>query len=304
MFAVVSADLIDNDKVVSCLRYIPSTQGVRKVSTKLASQFLTTNYPHYLHYLKHLDTVTHAVPMSLIKHHYQPVERLKQICAQPVDHLERLTSSIADYFIQHGLNKNALGISGSILISTHGPTSDIDLVVYGRENFFHARNSLQESFASKHLHHPIKPLTTEQWKLTWLRRSCDLSLQDYIWHEQRKFNKACIEGVKFDLSMVESQSIDQKAYSKQGTVTEKAVITDDSKAYDYPVRYLIDHPEIQQIICYSATYAGQACTGEHIEAKGILEQADDGDCRLLVGSSREASGEYLKVLKTATQQHT
>lgn len=304
MFAVVSADQIDTDLIVSCLRYIPTPHGLSKVSTHDANQYLKTNYPQYLHYSKQLDAVVHAVPEEEIQLHYQPVERLKQIYSLPADTLEALTAQVATYFIAQGLDADALGVSGSILISAHGSASDIDLVVYGRDNFFKARKSLQQLFNNepanikKKPQNFIQPLSHQQWQETWQRRGCDLSLQDYIWHEQRKFNKASINGVKFDLSMTETPSNHHHTYRKQGMISLKALITDDTKAYDYPASYLIDHPQINQILSYSATYVGQACRGEAIEARGVVEKSLSGDCRLLVGVSREATGQYLKVVNS------
>ncbi len=303
MFAVVHADLIAADLIVSCLRYIPNAEGLDKISTNNANRYLQTNYPQYLHHFEQFDTFVHAVPLAAVKRHYQPVERLKQICQQPKDALEQLTSELCVYFVSQGLNADHLGISGSILIAAHGAESDIDLVVYGRDSFFKARDSLQQLFcrdlsSSKHTrHYQIQPLSQEQWRQSWNRRGCDLSLEDYIWHEQRKYNKASINDIKFDLTMVETQMTDHQAYVKQGISVLKAIVIDDSKAYDYPARYRIDHPQIEQILSYSATYAGQACNGEQIEAKGVLEKSDNGDCRLVVGTSREAANEYLKVLR-------
>jgi predicted nucleotidyltransferase len=296
MFAVVNAELIQSDRIVCCLRYIPTTDGLRKLTTSDAIAYLQANHPQYLYPFEQLDTLVHVVPLLAIQCHYQPVSRLQQICEQPLDDIEESTVQAATYFISQGIDSDSLGISGSILISAHGAKSDIDLVVYGRDNFFKARNSLQQLFMSHQTQHLIQPLSDEQWQQTWQRRGCDSSLQDYIWHEQRKYNKASINGIKFDLSMVEVQATDHQIYKKQGITFIKAVITDDSKAYDYPASYLIDHPEINQILSYSATYAGQACQGESIEARGIVEKSSSGHCRLLVGASREATGQYLKVV--------
>ncbi len=298
MFAVVNAEPIKSERIVSCLRYIPTADdGLRKIATTDAAVYLQANYPQYLYHFEQLDTLVHAVPLSAIQCHYQPVSRLKQICSQPVDNIERSTAQVAAYFITQGIDPDHLGISGSILIAAQGVDSDIDLVVYGRGNFLNARNCLQQLFSSHQPQHLIQPLSDEQWQQTWQRRDCDLSLEEYIWHEQRKYNKASINGVKFDLTLVESQSIDHQIYNKQGSYELTAIITDDSKAYDYPACYQIDHPDVNQILSYSATYTGQACKGESIAARGVLETSATGDCRLLVGTSREASGEFLKVLR-------
>ncbi|MEE9425118.1 MAG: hypothetical protein V3V18_09055 [Methylococcales bacterium] len=297
MFAVVNAEPIQSDRIVCCLRYIPVADGLRKITTSDAIAYLQANHPQYLYHFEQLDTLVHAVPLSAIQCHYQPVSRLQQICEQPLDDIEESTEQVAAFFISQGIDSNSLGISGSILISAHGAQSDIDLVVYGRDNFFKARNSLQQLFMSLQTQHLIQPLSDEQWQQTWQRRGCDLSLKDYIWHEQRKYNKASINGIKFDLTLVEFQIIDHQIYHKQGIYELKALITDDSKAYDYPTSYQIDHPNVAQILSYSATYTGQACNGESIEARGVLEKSAKGDCRLLVGTSREASGEFLKVFR-------
>jgi len=50
-------------------------------------------------------------------------------------------------------------------------------------------------------------------------------------------------------------------------------------------------------VCYTATYTGQAEQGERIEVAGQLEVSNTGLVRILVGSSREAEGEYIKVLE-------
>ncbi|MFT7235918.1 MAG: putative nucleotidyltransferase, partial [Methylophagaceae bacterium] len=56
--------------------------------------------------------------------------------------------------------------------------------------------------------------------------------------------------------------------------------------------------EVTEILVYTNTYVGQAKTGEKIEVSGAVEcDIATGKCRLIVGSSREAVGEYIKVIK-------
>jgi hypothetical protein len=62
-----------------------------------------------------------------------------------------------------------------------------------------------------------------------------------------------------------------------------------SKAYDYPASYLIDHPEIQETISYSATYAGQACSGE---VMGIVEKSLSGHCCWLMPVVKQQGSIY------------
>ena len=67
-------------------------------------------------------------------------------------------------------------------------------------------------------------------------------------------------------------------------------------AFDYPAEFKLDHEEITHVVCFTATYTGQAIKGELIEIAGQVEQASDGLKRIVVGSSREALGEYIKVI--------
>ena len=66
-------------------------------------------------------------------------------------------------------------------------------------------------------------------------------------------------------------------------------------AFDSPAIFKLDHPEVKEIFCYSHTYAGQALPGERVEAKGVLEETDNG-LRLVVGTTREARGEWIRSL--------
>jgi predicted nucleotidyltransferase len=64
----------------------------------------------------------------------------------------------------------------------------------------------------------------------------------------------------------------------------------------------IDHPTIERILVFTATYVGQAQVGELIEAQGQVEVEPSGRQRLIVGSSREAHHEYLRVAHTIPRQ--
>ena len=58
----------------------------------------------------------------------------------------------------------------------------------------------------------------------------------------------------------------------------------------------IKHNSIKEVISYTATYIGQAKKGEKIEAAGFIEEDKDGVRRLLVGTSREAEEEYIRIV--------
>jgi predicted nucleotidyltransferase len=130
-----------------------------------------------------------------------------------------------------------------------------------------------------------------------------LSFADYLWHERRKTNKAFINGRKFDLSCShaicknnDSVHSEATSYQKCGAITLQCTVIDDTHAFDYPAEFKIDHEQFDAIVSFTATYTGQAMKGETVEVSGIVEQTPQGVKRIVVGSSREAHGEYIKVI--------
>lgn len=300
-FAVVqSGTESDNDdeKVLCFLRYIKRDAGQNttwhKVSTDQANEFLSRHYPQYLYHSAVLDAHVHAVSIDKISHHHKCRERLQEILAnRPHDKVEEDVKELCRLFHKNGVDMAEAGITGSVLINAQQQKSDIDLVFYDRDVFHKARSVTAMLIENKQL----GALAEQDWQEAYARRSCTLDLEQYVWHERRKFNKALINGRKFDLNFVAAQGIDEKlSYRKLGAITVQCKITDDWHGFDYPALYAIDHAEIKSVVCFIATYTGQAVTGETVEIAGLLEQSEQGDKRIVVGSSREAPGEYIKVI--------
>jgi len=294
VFAVVENSL-ENNKILCFLRYYLTDHGWKKLNTQQANQLLTDHYPQYLYFSAIKQATLHAVEVDHINRHHQPIRRLAEILhTQPNDQVLADCYQLAYLFKRAGIKPDEIGVTGSILIAAHHEKSDIDLVFYNRERFNQARALLQGWIRSGDCH----PLTADDWQVSYQRRDCELNDQDYQWHERRKFNKAMINQRKFDLSLVlpPAEISEHKVFKKLGGCRLMTRIVDDSQSFDYPAQYQIDHQRIDTIISYTATYAGQAKTGERVEVSGQLEQASDGRQRIIVGSDREAKGEYIRVI--------
>jgi len=294
VFAVVESGL-EQGKVLCFLRYIKLNKQWKKLNTEQANQLLTDQYPHYLYYSLIKQAHCHALNLEDIVKYHQPKTRLKQLfLANDLDDVESDCASLCALFQKQGLAIDQIGITGSILISAQKQSSDIDLVFYSRDSFNLARKITQSLIEQGH----CTELSDEDWLDSYDRRCCELSYSEYVWHEKRKFNKAVINQRKFDLNLVNvTAAVDnQVQYKKIEPVMIKAQVTDDSLSFDYPAEFSIRHPKINSIVCYTATYTGQAKTGEWIEVAGWLEQSSDGYQRIVVGSTREAAGEYIKVI--------
>lgn len=293
VFAVVEQGL-ENGKVLCFLRYKQQGESWQKLATQQANQLLKTHYPQYLFYSEVKSAHLHAISVSSISVHYQPRQRLQSILAkQNPDAIEQDLIALCQLLIEQGMQLHDLGVTGSLLIGAQQTNSDIDLVVYGRTAFHQHRVIIRRLIAKAKL----QQLDKAAWQDSYQRRLCDLSYSEYVWHEQRKYNKALIKQRKFDLNLIEPV-IEQAniSYLKQGTIIIQATVIDAHKAFDYPAKFMLDHPFIAEIVCYTATYTGQAEQGERIEVSGQLEIASTGQMRILVGSTREAQGEYIKVI--------
>ncbi len=292
------------------LRYYPCERGDRvrsgvsycKVtSTAQSFKYLQEWYPEYI--FTRRDTRMQAVPCTRVEKVLSPSERLAEIVAEPEDVLERKAARLADIFSQ-AVPVTKLGVTGSLLPRLHLPSSDIDLVVYGRRNHLRARELLAELIEEGG---EIRELSSKEWRRAYNKRFPDektLSFSEFLWHERRKFHKASFDGTTFDLLLVREAVKERwggESYTRLGMVEVTCIVEDASYAFDYPARYVVscEDYDIEEVVAYTHTYAGQAFEGERILAKGYLEEVTSrrrSYLRLVVGTTREAAGEFIKVV--------
>ena len=293
LFAVLDAEE-EEGRILGFLRYVRSTSFLIKLTTEQANRYLDEKFPEFIYFSKSREAHVHGVYREKIQHHYQPrqhIDTLKE--RQTRDAFEEKALGLVSIFRYHGIKCENIGITGSILIGAQNPESDIDLVFYDRTDFFAGREIIQQAIKQG----AFDSLNTSFWESAYRRRGASLTLKEYIWHEQRKFNKAVYQGTKFDISLIEtSKKPIQEACRKLGRARIHTLVSDDRFAFNYPARYGLDHHDIIEAMSFTPTYAGQAYTGETVEISGFVEESGDGCRRIIVGSSREAPGEYIKVL--------
>ncbi len=297
IFAVVSYQPQEG-KVGCFLRYIPSGNGWKKVDTDQANQLLQQSHPQYYYHSIQFDTVFHAVAVNEITQHHRPEQRLQDILQlEPQDEIEQKLHNLIPILVRLGVDCNLLGLTGSMLINQQQEKSDIDLAVYGRAAFRKTRQAVQQALIER----TIDKLNTSSMEDNFQRRAGELSFDEFSWHENRKFNKAVIDGCKFDIgmvSLVDELELDDKQYQKKGLLTIRTKVIDDNYAFDYPAIYEVDNALTPQVVSFTHTYVGQAKVGEEIEVSGTVEcDVVTGRCRLIVGSTREAKSEYIKVCR-------
>ena len=292
IFAVVAYDR-GGEGLECFLRYVPDAHGdrdsargrYRKVGFEEAYEFLRARRPEYL------DTV-HTVPKGTIKELLRPATQLPRIAAR-----NEKVRAVYEFLSRH-IPQDRIGITGSYLCGLHAPDSDLDFVIYGREQFDAARAAVAGARNAA----VTGELPEALWQRLYRKRNPELSYEVFIAHEKRKGHRGTISGTYFDLLYVrddaELQLLDRRNYEKGERVgyrTITAEVLEASFAFDSPAIYAVDHPEIAKVLSFTHTYAGQAVVGETIEARGMVERTSH-ETRLVVGTTREARGEWIRSL--------
>jgi uncharacterized protein len=270
------------------LRYIPDPQGERQAEDRKyhkldfdeAFTFLKRERPEYVKDL-------HLVPEEDIKNVFKPSDGLTNIVKT-----DARVGKLATLFEDAGVPRKEMGITGSMLIGLHSPKSDIDFVVYG-PCWWKARDVLAEAKEEGR----IQDLDKAMWRRIYSKRNPETSYEEFVLHEKRKGNRGMIDGTYFDLLFTRDWNQIEPFSSGiplgKSKITAKVVKAD--FAFDSPAIFELNHDMVKEIYCYTHTYAGQALPGEEVEASGVIEKTNNG-LRLVVGTTREARGEWIRSL--------
>jgi uncharacterized protein len=276
----------DNDDRIGCvLRYVPEENGERvhhsgrrytKYDFEEAYAHVAKNKPEYAGLL-------HRIPLADVKRILKPDEEIGRI-ARAHPRVKKLVSLLNQ-------PPGTVGCTGSLLCDLANESSDIDMVVYGK-NWFFAQALVRQGIHEGR----IEGLSEAMWRKVYQKRKPEIPYDTFIRHEQRKWNRGQIEGTYFDILYTRSYDEIQSAPAVRGTVlgktTIEARVTNASLAFDNPAVYDVEHETVSRVLSFTHTYSGQAREGEIIEACGVLEE-HGSEQWLIVGTTREARGEYI-----------
>jgi uncharacterized protein len=291
IFSVV--DYYNEDGVHCLLRYVASPDGERvrngvrykKMGFDEAYEFIRRRRPDYLKGVM-------VVPNDDVYRHYEPGKGLQDVLRTD----GRVKKMVK---VLEGIPMSDMGITGSKLVGLGAETSDVDFIVYG-ESWFRARELLRKAIADGR----IEGIDEAGWKKIYAKRKPELSFDEFYIHERRKGNRCLLDGVLTDLLFVRSwDQIGPKVPVGKdlGMTTITAKVTNADFAFDSPAIYEVEHPEIRRVLSFTHTYAGQALAGETIEACGRMEETPEGR-QLVIGTSREPKGEWIKSLTLLEQK--
>ncbi|MCL7475877.1 MAG: DNA polymerase subunit beta [ANME-2 cluster archaeon] len=286
-----SADYYHPEGVRGVLRYVPDPEGERTDGTRNYRKYDFDEAYRYMdiHKPEWVQDV-HVVPWDQVERVLSPSERLGEIWHSD-PRIEEITATL----LEGGIPMESMGITGSFLPGLQNGDSDIDFMVYG-PLWFKARDIIAR--AKDNPGSNIQHLDERMWERIYHKRIPEISFEEFKLHEVRKGNRGMVGDTYFDLLFV--RDWDQVTAplgrgTDLGHETIEAIVTEAQLAFDSPSIYKVDHPEMEYVLSYTHTYAGQALEGETIEARGMVEDVE-GHRRLVVGTSREPKGEWIRSL--------
>ena len=244
------------------------------------------NYPHYVYNSPHHQNWFFAIPQKAIKQIFDPKEGLKLLMNLPEkeidEHLEAVIG-FAKFLLNSGVSLDDLGITFSTLVGHYDPNySDINLVIYGKENGWKILNFLENA-----KHPKLRWKTEEEWLNFRQKRNRKniFTESEFVKQFSRKKTEGFFGNKLFVLFPVEKEGeIENKwgeeEYTPLGFAEIEATIANNDNSIFRPGSYSLKNAKslkgkplpIEKIVFYSRDYVLQAFPGEKIRAAGLLEK--------------------------------
>lgn len=281
-----------NGNGIKCfLRYIPDEKGDRKKEGKYfrkllhreATEFASKNTNYF-------NGKIFIVPPEDVQEVFKPEERLE---------VEGEVGKVVNFF--SGVPLQKMGVTGSRLIGLEKEGSDIDFVMYGKW-WFKGREKIKSGIDRGEIAEP----DIDTWESIFNKRKVNIPFNVFLHHEKRKFHRAVMGSTYFDLLYVRDygeleNEVPEEEGQKKNKTTIEGEVTEDSLIFDYPAYYPLKHDEVEAVLCFTHTFAGQVFKGETLEARGYVEEIN-GRNYLIVGTEREVEDEYIVSLSFMNRQ--
>jgi hypothetical protein len=298
--------------VVAYLRYVPDPGGERVRGPRRyrrvydleeTDEFLCVHHSVYLNPIKGKGLTLQSVPVDRISRVYSPAERLRELGEGPSTELEASTASFASVLSsESGVPLSSLGVSGSALIGLAGPSSDIDIVVYGLDaglKVYGALSRLREEggWIRPYDSGGVMGVVSSRWGDTGF----DLAM--FVQSETRKVLHGLVGDRDYFVRLVPNPlEMEAEVVSRPlGRAVIRVTVVDSERSIYTPCTYLVgdcsvqgedQKPEVTQLMSYRGKFTEQAREGEVVEARGTIEEVEYRDRtthRLMMGGR----GDYL-----------
>jgi len=259
-------------------------------------RFLKDRFPEFVFYCPFLGKEMISVPLGSVKKAFVPSECLKALRTRgTLDGLQEKALELIELISSaSGVPEEDMGLHGSLALGTHGPWSDIDIVIYGSREFRAVEKAIRG-----------------------LQREGLLELDGRSPIEARRGMRGFFKGVSFVYTAVRKPEeinthYGQRAYFPLGRVKLSCRVVGDGEAMFRPAIYHVasceplgpwppgpSPSEVGVVACMIGLYRNLAREGDRLIVSGMLERVLDlatGEefYQVVVGSGRP--GEFLKVL--------
>ena len=292
------------DRAIAYLRYYPHPKGTRvKAGITYAkvydledrSSLLQQKYPQYLFFDNVAARQLQGVPTNRVKWEYHPIECLQFLQSKEQhDSLERIVVSFTDRLKREAQVKASnLGVSGSVQVGLHGPKSDVDLIVYGRQASRAVQSALQQIHNSNDSN--IKGYQPDTYRPIyehrWASSGCPLKTMFQVdgpkaMHGLVMDHHYFIRAV-LDWNEVEEQYGDRR-YQSLGQAHVACRISDDRDSLFTPCRYEVDEvrwiegvqvDDLREIVSFRGRFTEQVRQDDQVVVRGMVESVQAGKDR-------------------------
>ncbi len=252
-------------------------------------------FPEYIYDCPLHKNWFYVVPISKIKTSHDGKKGLQELLQVPENDLDqylKLVRELVELLEKSGVKSESMGITHSTLLGNYTVgKSDIDIIIYGKENGWKILD-----FLKKAKHEKLKWKTDKEWAEYYKEHrtveSSHFTEEEYVKHRGRKRYEGMFGGMVFTLFTVEEPGETwfkwgEAEYEPKGLATIKAVVKDHYNSHVRPGFYEVEKAElingehktpkidssipIKRIVTYSIPFVQQALKGEKISACGLLE---------------------------------
>ena len=245
-------------------------------------------YPEYIYKstVHEGNRLFFSVPINKIERIYFPKKGLSELMGMPIKSLDehlKIVHEFVNFLLGSGLKLNDLGVTYSTLMGHYlSNMSDINIVVYGKDNFWKMMDFLKKSS------HPLlRWKNDEDWMgfYSGRNRFAIFSKEQFLKNMGRKKSEGYFNGTLFIIFGVENENEvwfkwNDESYKELALVTVQGTVADNFNSVIRPGCYEIKDSKIinghedvpvEKIVFYSRDYCMAAYPGERVEACGLLE---------------------------------
>lgn len=251
-------------------------------------------YPEYVYKSSMHDNerLFFFAPINRIERVYFPKKGLSELMSMPVKSLDSHLKTVYDFvmfLLESGLKIENLGVTYSTLMGHYlSSISDINIVVYGKENFWKLM-----SYLEKAKHPLLRWKTDDEWMEFYHRRNrySIFGREQFLRYMKRKKSEGYFSDTLFVIFAVENEEEawfkwGEEKYHSLGLATVEGKVADNFSSIVRPGYYEISDSKIingykdvpvKKIVFYSRDYCMMAYPGEKIKACGLLESVKTKD---------------------------